>query len=353
MSNSFFINKPASNTLYPMQLEEFVEEIDFMPSVERIDDQYRQGSCVAQTLQKFIEVSYMRAGISINLAAQYLYYPIRKLSNTLESIRGGGYAAVCGQVMEEWGCCLEETWPYDQAMDGVEPSLAAQEQARSMFPPGSTEFKRVDGLLDIKRKLHLGMPVMITLFVHPEMLTLGNNWRTHTWDITVPYIGLHEVLIIGCGSNRLLCVNSWDGDWGDGGFFGIPYEYLTSGKLLVDNWTFPKLPIPYIKVPGYVPEDLPTFTTETGILTLPTIHYFQGNFGGSILFNRGVLKITKFGTLTVDDDRVYGDDSYFESKTWNSPIPRLSLPRVLVDGKEYRQVKLVGLEFEIIAGEVA
>ena len=38
-------------------------------------------------------------------------------------------------------------------------------------------------------------------------------------------------------TQRFLVMNSWGTDWGQKGFFTIPYSYLTNDNLADDFWT--------------------------------------------------------------------------------------------------------------------
>jgi len=52
-------------------------------------------------------------------------------------------------------------------------------------------------------------------------------------------LGGHAVLAAGYddGSQRFLVRNSWGPDWGMGGYFTLPYAYLTDANLADDFWT--------------------------------------------------------------------------------------------------------------------
>ena len=341
-----------------MQLEQFAQSIDFRPNTESVDDQKSQGSCVAHGAQTSLEICYERAGQKRDFSRQYLYYYVRLLGGTLGQLAGGGFTSQIGEVMEAGGgVCMESTWPYKDENDGVEPSEGARIEARSLFGTDATKWVRIDSVNAVKRALNLGKPVAITMYVHPGMMyQLGNNWREHDWDVMGNVaIGLHCVTVIGYDESvgRFLIENSWGSEWGDGGFFGMPYALLANSRCVIDAYYFDKLPVPFVTDAAYRPEDPATFTSATGVLTLPTVQYFPGDFGGAVQFNRVCLKLTKFGTISTDDEMVFGTDNFIQRKTTTSDLPRMGLPRVLVDGVEFKKVRLIGLEFEILSGEPA
>ena len=52
-------------------------------------------------------------------------------------------------------------------------------------------------------------------------------------------IGGHAVLAVGYDdrTQRFLVMNSWGTRWGQGGYFTMPYAYLTDRALAADFWT--------------------------------------------------------------------------------------------------------------------
>ena len=52
-------------------------------------------------------------------------------------------------------------------------------------------------------------------------------------------LGGHAVMAAGYddGSARFLVRNSWGASWGMGGYFTLPYAYLSNANLADDFWT--------------------------------------------------------------------------------------------------------------------
>jgi len=53
-------------------------------------------------------------------------------------------------------------------------------------------------------------------------------------------IGGHAAMVVGYNDSqkRFIVRNSWDTDWGQKGYFTMPYDYLDSNKNLADDfWT--------------------------------------------------------------------------------------------------------------------
>jgi C1A family cysteine protease len=52
-------------------------------------------------------------------------------------------------------------------------------------------------------------------------------------------LGGHAVLAVGYddATQRFTIRNSWGANWGQGGYFTMPYPYLTTSGLSSDFWT--------------------------------------------------------------------------------------------------------------------
>lgn len=48
----------------------------------------------------------------------------------------------------------------------------------------------------------------------------------------------HAVLAVGYDESkqRFICRNSWGPEWGDNGYFTMPYDYLMNDDLSADFW---------------------------------------------------------------------------------------------------------------------
>ncbi len=52
-------------------------------------------------------------------------------------------------------------------------------------------------------------------------------------------LGGHAVMAVGYDDNReaVIVRNSWGKEWGDKGYFYMPYAYITNSHLCDDFWT--------------------------------------------------------------------------------------------------------------------
>lgn len=166
-----------------------------------------------------------------------LYAITRELEGTPLSEDSGASVRDVFKAMSKWGVCLERTWPYQSPLVSQRPSRRAALEA---MHHRATVYLRCDALIDIKRSLADGFPVIggFTCFT-----SLDSEEVSRTGVVPMPSaedaeIGGHCVYFDGYDDARgvLTFQNSWGATWGDHGCGALPYAYVTEG-LADDFWT--------------------------------------------------------------------------------------------------------------------
>jgi C1A family cysteine protease len=231
--------------------------VDLLPDVEEVENQYQTGSCTANAAATALEITYKRAGKSKDFSRLYNYWYSRAIGN-ISGDKGAYPRDVC-KALNKHGICLESTWEFDIEKNlNVEPSIDAQEEAKQ-YPVH--EYARLDDdrdiVVEIKKAVAAGIPVMTSIKVSKGFNSLGLNWKEHDWDPEQEPIGAHQVVIIGYDdkAQRFLAQNSWGNRWADGGFFGIPYtrigtDYYVKSTSSYEYWILTKLDVPYVDADG-------------------------------------------------------------------------------------------------------
>lgn len=205
--------------------------VDLKPLVNEVENQYNFSSCTANAGTSALELMLNLKGYSLDLSRMFLYYYEKELSGLPGD--QGAFPRSIGDALTKYGTCYESTWDYTQAHLLAVPNDTAVAEAEN-FKILSYAQITGDVLPQIKTSLAQNIPVLLTMYVHPEFFKLTGPWQTHNWNYTTsqsnPLQGLHEVLVIGYddASNRLLIENSWGPGWGDGGFFGLLYDALAT-----------------------------------------------------------------------------------------------------------------------------
>lgn len=73
-------------------------------------------------------------------------------------------------------------------------------------------------------------------FISPAVCSTGKlNMPTRRES----FLGGHAVLCVGYddATQRIIVRNSWGTNWGDKGYFTMPYEYISNSNLADDIWS--------------------------------------------------------------------------------------------------------------------
>jgi C1A family cysteine protease len=105
-----------------------------------------------------------------------------------------------------------------------------------------TSYARVmtHDVTSIKTVLASNLPIVIGIqlfasFESPEVAASGIVQMPIAGE---RHLGGHAVLIVGYNDAYSVFIvrNSWGPEWGQGGYFTIPYTYLTHASLASDAW---------------------------------------------------------------------------------------------------------------------
>lgn len=209
--------------------------VDLIPHIHEVEHQGSTNSCTANAGCTALEILYSRAGNWNDLSRMYLYWYTRKLGN-LPSSDAGAYPRDICKALSLYGVPLENKWPFIKENISREPSSLVRDNAKDYK---IEEYRKVIADIDdIRNAVLNGLPVLTTIKTRSGVYSLKGDWRTHTWDSRAKNNGNHEVVIVGfCDqTERFLVQNSWGKGWGDGGFFGIPYDKVGTAKDAFEFW---------------------------------------------------------------------------------------------------------------------
>ena len=136
------------------------------------------------------------------------------------------------------GICPESEWEYTSENLYARPPDSCYTDALKYQ---ALTYQRVDQDLDqMKGCLVEGLPFALGISVYSSfesrevaqngVVPLPGRWERQ--------LGGHAVLAVGYNDadQRFIVRNSWGKDWGQNGYFTIPYAYLTNSNLSDDFW---------------------------------------------------------------------------------------------------------------------
>lgn len=247
--------KVSHNTTLP-------QNVDLRSGVVQILDQGDLGSCTSNAIASCMQ--FLRAKENVdksNLSRLFIYYNERVIEGTVKSDSGAEIKDGI-KVVSKLGVPRETDWPYDITKFKIKPPSVCYKNALTDL---AIEYKSIDNtdLSLIQQQLALNIPIVCGFSVYESF---ESDQVAKTGVVPLPgtneqLLGGHCVLLVGYDNvtQRFTCLNSWGKNWGSGGFFTIPYAYLTNSSLASDFWQIEKTS-PLAPTPTPTPTPAPTPT---------------------------------------------------------------------------------------------
>lgn len=209
-----------------------------LPSVY---DQGQLGSCTANAAGAAMEYLAAKQGLpTVTPSRLFIYWNERYVEGTV-SEDSGAQIRDAVKVLNKYGVCPENEWPYDISVFTEMPPQECYKDAAQSVALRYARIWRSDGRY-IKASLANGYPVIVGFTVYDSFESrVGADGIMPMPDTrTESLLGGHAVLVVGyttINSKEYWIVrNSWGSGWGDAGYFYMPKEYLTTKGLSSDFW---------------------------------------------------------------------------------------------------------------------
>jgi hypothetical protein len=183
------------------------ETLDYRSDMLPVRDQGSRGSCAAFASAAMKEWQESKdIGLKEYLSPEFIY------ANRENPKEEGMYTRDLLEILKEKGVCLESMFPYGTSgMPSVEALMNASKHKIS-------NYAAVHSIDEAKTALFLNGPCLIAFPVY--------NYTERFW-YQYPgqsFLGGHLVLKDGYTKDGFIIRNSWDDDWGKGGYCIMPFE---------------------------------------------------------------------------------------------------------------------------------
>jgi len=233
----------ARDVLYaapPRYLAELPTKADLRDRCPKeIYDQGKLGSCTANAIGAAFEFDLLKQGLTDFMPSRlFVYYNERSMEGTVGSDSGAMIRDGIKSVAKK-GVCPETMWQYDISKFADQPPAECYTEA---LTHQVTSYQRVPRVLNqLKGCLANGFPFVFGFSVYASF---ESDEVAHTGVVPMPdvatedFLGGHAVLAVGYddADQRFVVRNSWGEGWGMGGYFTMPYAYLTERSLSSDFW---------------------------------------------------------------------------------------------------------------------
>jgi C1A family cysteine protease len=173
----------------------------------------------------------------------FIYYNERLLENTVMQDSGAEIRDGM-KAINRWGICSEDKCPYEISKFRVKPSRAAYADGakHKIF-----NYARIgQSLLQLQSALANNDPFVFGFSVYESF---ESDQVAKTGIMPMPsqrenLLGGHAVLCCGFFNNTktFLVRNSWGTDWGQQGYFHMPYDFILNENLAADFWSVKYVP---------------------------------------------------------------------------------------------------------------
>jgi C1A family cysteine protease len=227
-------------------VEQLPDTVDLRPNCSPIEDQGALGSCTANALVGALEylerngdpANHVQPDATpTNLSRLFVYYNERAMEGTVNE-DSGAYIRDGVKCLNKFGVCPESLVPYNIGKFTRKPTPTAYKRALSHR---INLYSRLSTEADMLNCLAVGFPFVFGFTVYESF---ESEAVASVGEVPMPapdeqVLGGHAVLCVGYNrSNQMFTVrNSWGKDWGDHGYFYMPFAYLTDRNLSDDLWS--------------------------------------------------------------------------------------------------------------------
>ncbi len=208
---------------------------EFCPPVYK---QGKLGSCSANAVAAALEYSLIRNKKKVFIPSRlFIYYNERLLWDTVE-YDSGAPIRLGAKALKKFGVCDEYAWPYNLRMYRKRPTDSCYQSA-SKYEYMVYERIKQD-IIMMKDCIASGTPFVFgfVAFESFEGEKVAKDGMLQMPRQGEKKMGQHAVLAVGYDDKRRVIIarNSWGENWGEKGYFYIPYSYLLREELASDFW---------------------------------------------------------------------------------------------------------------------
>lgn len=224
-------------------LLESIKMIDLRSKFPPVYDQGQLGSCVFNACDGAYGFEMMKQGEPyVSMSRLFMYYNTRVAEGTVDQDSGAEIKDAVYQIGsydDAHGTCTEELWPYDITKFTVKPTDECYTNAKFHHVVKAERIQQ--DLTDLKQSLLDGYPVIFGFQVY-ESFESETVAKTGKMPMPAPgekLLGGHGVVLAGFDDTQSVFIvrNSWGTNWGDAGYFYMPYDFIVKPDYASDFWS--------------------------------------------------------------------------------------------------------------------
>jgi len=217
--------------------------ISLRNEVQQIYDQGDTGSCTANSLAQLMRITQVKEQLKdIPPSRMFIYYNERLIEGDPQ-VDAGADLRDGMKVISDLGGGIETDWPFSPTIMYTKPSPIVYQNAVQNMVKSYVAVPQT--LIDLKKSIADGYPFVFGFSVYQsfESQQVAVTGIMPMPAVSEKQLGGHAVCCVGYNDNTQsfeIC-NSWGDNWGDHGFFHMPYSYMLNENLCSDFWTITML----------------------------------------------------------------------------------------------------------------
>jgi len=214
-----------------------LESVDLRPQMPVVYDQEQLGSCTSHSsaaLAQFLLIK--EKAENFTPSRLFIYYVSRYYEGTVNE-DSGAMLRDSMKAMAKYGCPHETLWPYDiTKFTRKAPKPVYADALKHQI----LSYARINqDIHSMESCLASGFPFVFGFTVYSSFDSIGKDGVMTMPTENDKDQGGHAVCAVGYKRSEKVFIirNSWGPDWGDNGYFYMPYDYISNTNLAEDFWT--------------------------------------------------------------------------------------------------------------------
>jgi C1A family cysteine protease len=212
--------------------------VDLRPKMPPVYNQGELGSCTANSIGAAFQYDQIKLNQPNWVPSRLMiYYLERKLEGTVNEDAGAQIRDGI-KVVAKYGVAPETAWPYDIAKYKKAPPASVMKLASYHQALTYARVEQTQEALEQTLAQGFVVPFGFSVYTSFESPTVAKTGIVPMPTKSERSLGGHAVTIVGYDRPKKLFIvrNSWGPDWGQAGYFEIPYAYVLNPNLADDFW---------------------------------------------------------------------------------------------------------------------
>lgn len=215
--------------------------VDMESQCPEVYDQAQLGSCTGNAAGGLGQFIMMKKGLGNFVPSRLALYWWNRLQDGTTGSDDGSSLTNAMRTLVKYGVPHESLWPYtDQGNQfAVKPAKAVWSDGYWHSIAKSLQVNQ--SITDMKSCLAQGYPFIFgfTVYESFESQEVANSGIMPMPGFREQVVGGHAVMAVGYddATQMVKVRNSWGTNWGQNGYFFMPYQYISDTNLSSDFWT--------------------------------------------------------------------------------------------------------------------